>query len=371
MAKHKVSGPSAIIKQRLARCRRDMKKHGIGAYLLSKRMDGYYLTGFTGEDSAVLVLPREVHVITDGRFETSFNEECPWAKRWLRKMLLNDEIANVCRQLKLRRVAVQGDALTLDDHDQLRKLNGATRLVKAPPILSDMRKHKDDSELVLLRQALRVAEEAFRAVCKQICLGMTEVELAARLEYEMRARGASGPSFPTILAEGPNAALPHAVPGRRKVRMGSALLMDWGARCPFYASDLTRVVFIGRIPPRLGEVYEIVLAAQLRAIAAIRPGARMCDVDKVARDYITQAGYGKEFGHGLGHGLGLDVHEAPSLSWRSKEPLAEGMVVTVEPGIYLPGVGGVRIEDDVVVAPNGCRVLSRLPKNLADMVIKP
>ncbi len=369
MARKAVKRKSPVIARRIARCRRRMKKHRISAYLVTSRMDHFYLTGFTGEDSAVLLTPGDVHVISDGRFEESINQECPWATRWLRRGQLPDEIAKVCKELKLRSLAVQPDHTTLADHKALKKRIKRTRLTEAPSILSDMRCLKDDTDLVMIKKAIRIAQEAFVETREKIRVGQTEREIAALLEYEMAKRGATGPSFPTICAVGANAALPHAVPGRRKVKKGCAILFDWGAAVDFYCSDLTRMVFVGSIPKPLGEVYEVVLEAQERAIADIRPGRRMCDVDAIARDFIGEAGYGKNFGHGLGHGLGLNVHEPPSLSWRSKDKLKAGMVVTVEPGIYLPGVGGVRIEDDVLVTQKGCRVLTRLGKTLEDAVI--
>lgn len=362
--------PSPEIAARLTRCRRRMKKRRIKAYLVTDRADYFYLTGFTGEDSAVLITPRDVHLITDGRFDVSSRTECPWARKWLRKGMLNDEITRACQELKIRSLAFQADHLKFADHSALKKMNKATRLVAAPAIPQTMRRIKSPAELKALRKALRVAEEAFVAMLGSIRIGQTELEMAARLEYEMKVRGASSPAFPTICAEGRNAALPHAMPGRRKVKRGSAILFDWGARVGGYCSDLTRVVFVGSIPRKIGDVYKIVLEAQRRAIAAIRPGRRMCDIDAVARDFITEAGYGDAFNHGLGHGLGLEVHEAPSLSWRSKEKLEAGMVVTVEPGVYLPGVGGVRIEDDVLVTSSGRRVLSRLSTKLGDAVIR-
>ncbi|MBI4718578.1 MAG: aminopeptidase P family protein [Planctomycetes bacterium] len=370
MSKQNGRGPSAIIRERLATCRRAMARQDIGAYLVSRHMDYFYLTGFSGEDSAVLVLPRAVHILSDGRFIDVIKQECPWAQTWMRKGNLNSEIAKACRELKLRRVAVQGDGLTLADHAEVRELNRGTKLTVAPPIITNMRKLKDDADMTHLRKALRVAEDAFEATLKTIRIGQTELEMAARLEYEMKVRGASDPSFPTICAEGSNAALPHAKPGTRKVKSGSAILFDWGARVGMYCSDLTRMVFVDTIPPKFAELYAIVLEAQERAIAAIRPGARMCDVDEVARTCIADAGYGPRFTHGLGHGLGLNVHEAPSLSWRSQEPLQAGMLVTVEPGVYLPGAGGVRIEDDVLVTRSGARVLGRLSKRLEDAVIR-
>ena len=369
MAKPKKRGPSPVIAGRIARCRRQMKKHKLGAYLVTKPMDYFYLAGFTGEDSAVLVMPRELHAISDGRFDEVLNQECPWMTKWMRRGLINDQIAKTCKALKIKKLAIQGDSLTVADHSELKKLNRSTRLVNAPSILADMRLKKDNTELALIRRAIRCAEDAFRATCTLIKVGQTEVEIAARLEYEMKKRGATGPSFPTIVGIGSNAALPHAHPGRRKVKPDSAILLDWGARLDNYCSDLTRMVFVGSIPRKIAEIYDIVLEAQKRAIAAIRPGKRMCDVDAVARDYVADAGYGQAFNHGLGHGHGLDIHEAPSLSWRSDAKLAAGMMVTVEPGIYLPGVGGVRIEDDVLVTPKGARVLTRLGKKLNDAII--
>ncbi len=367
--KTKVRRPSPLAVGRLARCRRQLRKHGAEAYLVTNPKDYFFLAEFTGEDSALLILPRAVHLISDGRFDEAINKECPWVTRWMRRGTLNAEIAKACESLKIKKLAVQADHLRLADHVELRKLNKSTGLIEVPTIVANMRCLKDTVELALIRKAIRNAEEAFLAMLETIRVGQTELEMAARLEYEMKRRGASGPSFPTICAEGPNAALPHAHPGRRKVKKGSAILFDWGARVGMYCSDLTRMVFVGSIPKKLGEIYRVVLEAQERAIAAIKPGVRMCDVDAVARDYITSAGYGDAFNHGLGHGLGLDVHEAPSLSWRSDAKLRPDMLVTVEPGIYLPGVGGVRIEDDVLVTPRGTRVLSRLSKRLEDALI--
>ena len=370
MARGKTRGPSPVISGRLAQCRRKMAKHRIHAYLISSPRDYFYLTGFSGEDSAVLLTPRDVHVISDGRFDESSKKECPWARIWMRKGLLNDEIAKACKQLKIKSLAVQPDHLTVGDHATLIKLNKQTRLRNAPEIVARLRCGKSAIELTAIRKALRIAEQAFLATRDSIRIGQTELELAARLEYEMKRRGASEPAFPTICAEGRNAALPHASPGNRKIKRGSAILFDWGARVGGYCSDLTRMVFVGNMPCEIGEVYGIVLEAQRRAIAGIRPGERMCDIDALARSFIADAGYGKAFNHGLGHGLGLNVHEAPSLSWRSKEKLEAGMVVTVEPGVYLPGLGGVRIEDDVLVTPGGRRVLSRLSRKPEDAVIR-
>ena len=369
MSKRNGRGLSAMIAQRLARCRRKIKACGAGAFLISNQNDYFYLTGFTGEESAVMITPREVHLITDGRFTEEIKAEVPWARSWLRRGFLNDEIVKACKELKIKRLAIQSGCITVGDHAELKKRNKATRLISAAPIVGTMRRLKDDGEVAAMRKAIRVAEDGYNAMLATIRVGETELEMAARLEYEMKRRGASSPAFPTICAEGPNAAVPHACPGLRRVKRGSAVLFDWGAKVGRYCSDLTRVVFVGSIPPRLGEVYRIVLEAQLAGIAAVKPGRRMCDVDAAARKVIADAGYGDYFTHGLGHGLGLDVHEPPSLSFRSKEQLEAGMIVTVEPGIYLPGVGGVRIEDDILVTPTGGRILTKLDKTLRGAVI--
>ncbi len=364
----KKSIPESIV-SRVAECRKRLRAAKAEAMLVKNEVDYFYLTGFTGADSAAVVTQREVHVITDGRFLEEIKHEIPWAKVWLRKAGVNEEIALVCERNKIRRLAIQPEHLTLADQKDIGKRAKGVRLVPAPPMLSPMRKFKTVEELATMGQAIRVAEEGFRAMIETIRPGQTELDIAARLEYEMKRRGASGPAFNTICAEGPNAAKPHATPGKRKIKKGSSILIDWGARVGGYNSDLTRMVFVGSIPPKIREIYKVALEAQKAAISAIEPGRRMCDVDAVARTIISEAGFGKQFTHGLGHGLGLEVHEAPSLSWRSEEELAPGMVVTVEPGIYLPGVGGVRIEDDVLVTPRGHRVMTHLDTSLEAAVI--
>ncbi|MBI1824974.1 MAG: aminopeptidase P family protein [Planctomycetes bacterium] len=362
-------GPAPVFSERLRACRRELKACKADAFLLLNDKDYYYLTGFTPDESGVLITQAQVHLLTDTRFTQEIKHDAPWARAWLRKGLLIEEVANACEELGVRRLAVQPDHLTIGQRNEIQKRSKKLRIVSAPPIVSKLRKFKGDADLAAMTKAMRIAEDAFVATRETIRAGQTELEMAARIEYEMKRRGAQSPAFPTICAEGPNAAVPHARPGNRKAKKGSAILFDWGARFAGYCSDLTRVLFVDTIPPKIGEVYRIVLEAQLAGIQAVKPGRRMCDVDAVSRGIIKTAGYGEQFGHGLGHGLGLDVHESPSLSWRSKEELQPGMVVTVEPGIYLPGVGGVRIEDDVLVTERGMKVLSRLDKSLAGTII--
>lgn len=369
MARSRVAKPADTIRERLAQCRAQLAKHKVSAYLITNRVDQIYLTGFDGEDGAVIITPRDVHIITDGRFEEAIRNQAPWAKRTIRNGLLTPAIAETCSKLRLRQVHFQADHVSVELCSTLQKSCNSTKLKPARPIVNRMRLLKDAAELKKIKRAIDIAESAFTALKKKIKVGMTEAQVAALLEFEMKSRGALEPSFPTIAAEGPNAALPHAHPGSRKLRKGSLLLVDWGARWEYYCSDLTRCLFIGKILPRLRKVYQIVLEAQQRAIEAVAPGKRVCDIDKVARDYIADAGYGDRFGHGLGHGVGLDIHEAPRLKFGFDDKLEPGMVVTIEPGIYLPGIGGVRIEDDVLVTLRGHEVLTHLPKSIESAVI--
>jgi Xaa-Pro aminopeptidase len=283
---------------------------------------------------------------------------------------LKNAIAQAGRQSRIRRLGFQPEHVSVAMLADLRKVLKSTKLVPLPRAVSALRLNKDETEIAAIEESIRIAETAFRKVVSRIRVGMTELDLAADLQHEMIRLGASGPSFPTIVAEGPNSSLPHAKPGKRQIGVGSAVLIDWGAIVGHYCSDLTRVVFIRRIPPRFRRMYESVLAAQLAAISAIRPGVRMCDVDAKARNLLTKAGMGRRFGHGLGHGLGLDIHEAPRLAQKVTDRLEPGMVVTAEPGVYVPGVGGVRIEDDVLVTETGARVLTSLPKNLDAMIVR-
>ncbi len=370
IAKKKPKTVPAVRSGRIARFRKGLKLQKLSAALITNPTDYHYLTGFTGEDSALLVLQRQVHLISDGRFDEAINRECPWVTRWMRKGTLDDEIAAVIKNLGPSPVGIQANHISVASMGTLKRKRSGAKFEDLQPILPGLRRLKDPDELKSMRKAIRVAQESFLAMRETIRIGDTELTLAARLEYEMKSRGSTNPAFPTIVAEGPNAALPHAHPGRRKVKKGSAILFDWGACVEGYCSDLTRMVFVGSIPPRIGEVYNVVLKAQLKAIAAVGGGARLCDVDAAARLSIRAAGYAKEFSHALGHGLGLDVHESPRVSWQSGSGLEPGCVVTIEPGVYLPGIGGVRIEDDVLVTERGCRVLSRLSKSAADSVIK-
>jgi Xaa-Pro aminopeptidase len=346
---------------RLAAFRAVLAARKLDGYLVLGRMDQFWLTGFTGEDGQVLVTPKAVMLLTDGRFEETADVEAPWARKVVRRRRTADVTAAEIKRYKLARVGYEPDQLAVRLFGELRGALGAAKLVAASEVVGPLRATKDEGEVAAIRRAVDVAQRALRKVVTWLRPGLTERQVAARLDYEMQCLGAQGPAFATIVASGPHASRPHHDPGERALAAGEPVLIDWGARVGWYVSDLTRVVWMGSIPPQIGRLHGVVRAAQQAAIAAIRPGVRAAAVDRAARKVIEAAGYGPRFTHGLGHGIGLNVHERPSLRKRVDGVLEPGMVVTVEPGIYLPGVGGVRLEDDVLVTGSGHEVLSDLP----------
>jgi Xaa-Pro aminopeptidase len=268
-------------------------------------------------------------------------------------------------QSQLARVAIEAERITLALYRGLTELLDRTALVPTAALVESLRAIKDSDELGEIHRSITIAERSFQVIRASLRPDQTERELAANLEHQIRLFGGEGLAFPAIVGVGPRSALPHGIPGKQRVEDGELLLIDWGARAGLYLSDLTRVLVTGKLSPKLQGVYEIVLEAQLAAIDRIRPGALAGAVDEAARQVIAAAGYGEFFGHNVGHGFGLEIHEAPKLGVGQEDPLQVGMVVTVEPGIYIPGWGGVRIEDDVLVTPTGHEVLTSLAKDLA------
>ena len=359
------------LRSRVRILQRRLRDKGVGVLLITNPADIRYLTGFVGEDSWAVVRSRSitVYVVTDSRYEQQIGIEAPHVRSLVRRGTLVNEVGILAEKLQLNQIGLQMDYITLSQRNALVKQIGARKLVPFDDGLFEDRAIKDKLEVGAIQKALRMAQQAFRQTVSLIRPGMTEFEVAAELEYQMRRRGADKASFDTIVAIGPNAALPHAIPGRRKVPAQGLILIDWGARTGGYCCDLTRTLAVGRMPRQVRDVYQVVLEAQLAAIDSIAPGRKLKQIDAVARELITKAGYGAFFGHGLGHGIGLDIHERPVLSHQAAGVLRPGHVVTVEPGIYLPGVGGVRIEDDVLVTKRGHRVLSNLPKTLDCAII--
>ena len=357
-------------RRRAARRAADRK---VDAMLISKPQDVSYLCGFTGEDATLLVAPRWTVLITDGRFGQQGPRECPDIEVVIRKKGMAETIKNTLKGRKVRRLGVQAGDLTAVAVQTFTKTLGQRRVKTLTDIVAPLRAIKDDSEVRLIRKAASIAQKAFLRLTgrgAKAFVGRSEREVSAELEYLMRLEGADAAAFETILAAGPHACDCHYKPDSTKIRAGQSVLIDWGARVGGYCSDLTRTIFTGKIPPEIGEIYEIVRNAQTAGINALRPGVAMKSPDAAARKVIVDAGYGDKFVHGLGHGLGREVHEAPGLGTKGPGRLRSGMVVTVEPGIYLPGVGGVRIEDDILVTADGPKRLSTLTTDIRAMVLK-
>jgi len=362
-----------VYARRVGALRAVMRRCRVDAVLLTDPLNVRHVSGFTGEDSFLLVGRRWVRLLTDGRFAEQARVECPRVRAVVREGRMTEAIASCLEGRGVRRLGVEGRHVTVALHSALEAALPKVRLKVLGGEVDALREVKDPPELRAIRKAVRVAEEAFLALVgggARRLVGRTENEVAAELEFEMRRRGSQRAAFETIVAAGAHSALPHHRPGPTRIRRGDLVLLDWGAVVDGYCSDLTRVVFTGRIPPQISEIYEIVLRAQAAGRAAIRPGRTCAEADAAAREVIQRCGYGRGFAHGLGHGLGLGVHESPRLGRGSRQRLRAGMVLTVEPGIYLPGIGGVRIEDDVVVTGRGSRRLSRLPREPDAMMLR-
>lgn len=364
---------TAPLAARLTALRKRIPAWRADALLITNPRDIRYLTGFVGEDSWAVVPASggKVVIISDSRFDEEIDKAAPQAKKHIRdtKTSLTTALDQVLLKLKARYVAIQEAYLTLHQTRVLsEKVKGVTFIPVDDGLLTQ-RAIKDKGEVTLLRRAVKIQQEGFRRTMATIKPGMTELEITARLEFEMMSLGAEGPAFQSIIAAGANSSLPHYRPGLAKVEKNNILLVDWGAKLGGYHSDMTRTVALGKMPAKIREIYQIVLDAQLASIAAIKPGALLKDVDAAARDLINKAGYEKQFQHGLGHGIGLQIHESPRFGHNSEGECQEGQVVTVEPGIYLPGIGGVRLEDDILITKTGHEVLCDLPKDLESAII--
>ena len=342
-----------------------IRKADLSALLVTNPKNVSYLTGFSGEDSHLLIGPSRTHLFSDSRFETQLQDECPGLAVEIRtsRTLMHDFLAEWLPKFGLSNLGIESSSMVVSLHDQLTESLKPLPLVPKAGLVEELRLIKDADEVAELRRAVHQAERGFELMRSLILPDQTERQASHDLEHGMRRFGATRAAFEPIIAVGDRAALPHYRAGMRTFSESGFALIDWGAfSARGYHSDLTRILVTSKLPPKLAHVYGVVLKAQLAGIAAIRPGAKCQDVDVAARKVIDQAGFGKYFGHGLGHGIGLDIHEGPKLSPISTDVLKLGMTVTVEPGIYLPGVGGVRIEDDVLVTRDGCEVLTTLPK---------
>lgn len=357
---------------RRRRLLKQLKSKSIPAVLVTNETNVSYLTGFSGDSTYLFLSPSESLLISDARYEEQLQDECPDLKAEIRGTgtKMSEAVGQVLTAAKATKVGLEASSVTLEFASTIREKIPTVEFVGTSGLVESLREIKDRYEVEAIRKAIDCAQRAFGVLRATLRPELTEKQVADNLEFQIRTFGGTCGSFPSIIGVGPRAALPHGRPSDKRVEESEFVLVDWGARVGGYVSDLTRVLVTGRIPPKLERLYRVVLTAQLSAIEAIRPGAIMKDVDAAARSVITKAGYGKQFGHSLGHGIGRDVHESPRLAVDQERPLQPGMVVTVEPGIYLPGWGGIRIEDDVLVTRDGHEVLSSVPKEFADCILR-
>jgi Xaa-Pro aminopeptidase len=328
-----------------------------------------YLSGFSGSSAIMFVSPRETLLITDFRYQTQAADEVGDIAR----ITIEPQSlwVGVWQQLaQMPGLEVLGfESAHLVHRDFQRLLEAGARYQWRPTVdlVETLRERKDEDELRRIREAVETAEHALGLTIAQVRVGMTEMEVAGLLESALRQSGSDGFPFPSIVASGSNAALPHARPTSRQIARGDLLLIDFGARAGGYCSDVTRTFVLGPPSADQREVHDVVRLANERAVRAVRPGMSGRDADSVARGYIHDRGFGELFGHSLGHGIGLEIHEAPRLAKTAESLLVEGAVVTVEPGIYRPGWGGVRIEDDVHLGAGGAQVLTRFARELIEI----
>ena len=338
---------------------------GLDAMLLTSEANCYYATGFMGEGIA-LVTRRGSWYFTDSRYTEAADKaigDAAVIREVSRERPFSALINEALAASGAEKVGFEDQRMTVAEHAVYSEKLHCT-LTPASSLMTELRGSKDEEELSCMTAAQRIAEGALEQSLKEIRPGMTEKEIAARLNYLMVSAGAEKTAFDTIVASGPNGSMPHAVPGMRKVREGDFITMDFGCVYKGYCSDMTRTVALGRPSDEMRNVYDIVLQAQLAGIAAARAGVTGAAIDGAARKVIQDAGYGSYFGHSFGHSLGIDIHEAPNAAPGNDKPMPDGAVISAEPGIYLPGKFGVRIEDVMILRPDGAQVITKAPKAL-------
>jgi Xaa-Pro aminopeptidase len=359
------------ITKRLTRLRNRLKEHDFDTLLVLQGENRRYLSGFNGEDGqfdesagALFITPNRQLLATDSRYETQAHNEASGFEIYRYNEGLALSLPEILTMLQSRRLGFEGVRLShqgfLRFQESLKKAGLAIPFLPSENLVEDLRMIKEPEEIEAIKNALALSESVFERVLETFDgINATEKEIAWAIEKGLREGGAESVAFSPIVASGPNAALPHAIPTDRPIRQGEPILFDWGARVNGYCSDISRTIVYGRPDPTFTKVYQTVKDAQSMAIEAIKPGMSTQAVDKIARDHISAKGFGDHFGHGLGHGVGLATHEKPHLSPVRPATVEVGMVTTVEPGIYIPGWGGVRLENMVVVEKNGAIVLNR------------
>lgn|SRR5579859_65839 len=345
-----------------------IQKCRIDSLLVTHPANWFYLTGFTGESGALVVSKKGTTLVTDGRFVVQAKEETTGVRVREQKGTVFESAAQALGEAKARRVGFDAAHMTVSQFQNARKASkGRLEWVPTPGIVETLRARKDAVELAQMRKAATLAGEIVKFAIGLLKPGVSEREIGAEIEYQMRKRGASGPSFETIVAFGNRAALPHARPTGKRLRKNELVVLDLGVILGHYCSDITRTVFVGRASKRIQTWYKAVLEAQGAAISAVKAGVSCGEVDAAARRVLEGCGLGHLFVHSTGHGLGLEIHEDPRVAKGQSRRLEPGNVITIEPGVYAEGIGGIRIEDDVAVHAGRTEVLTRAPRDLIEL----
>lgn len=354
---------------RLSKLRRKMAKQKTDAMIVTKPENITYLTGFTGSNGVLLVTKDRNFLLTDWRYKEQVGQEAPEVELYLCKGSGLKELANLVEKLQLIIVGFESHALSFAGYQTVDRMLKKIKVKLEPlsSIVEDLRLVKDAEEIKKIAKAARIGDKAFKHILSFIKPGLAEREVALELEYFMRKRGAAKASFDIIVASGTRSSMPHARTGNKKLKAGDFVKLDFGAVYDGYCSDMTRTAVLGKTSAQQKKIHELVLEAQKLALGYVKAGKPCREVDGIARNYFKEHGYTDEFGHNLGHGVGLEVHEAPGLGPKSKGVLKENMVATVEPGLYFPGWGGVRIEDLVLIQKDGCKVLTKSSKKLIEI----
>ncbi|NLY37634.1 MAG: aminopeptidase P family protein [Tissierellia bacterium] len=350
----------------LKQIREKLEELSLEGGIFFKPENRYYVSGFTGSTGYALVLKDKAYFITDFRYISQVKEECPDFE--ILEISTSKTLGDVLEELNLNSLGFEDDFMTVEGLQTLKK-SYSGQLVAMKRFIENIRQIKREDEILLMKKAQSIADETFSYMLDFIKPGMSEREVYLELVTQLTQRGAQGESFKAIVASGVRGALPHGSATEKIIEKGDLLTLDFGCVYQGYCSDMTRTICVGKASEKQKEIYHVVLKAQKEALKAIKPGAICKDIDKVARDIITEAGYGENFGHGLGHAVGLEVHENPRLNMVDESILKAGMVVTDEPGIYIPGFGGVRIEDIILVTETGSEILSTSNKELIELEV--
>lgn len=341
----------------------ELEKKGLTAFLVSDLVNIKYLTGFDGTYGFLLILNRKKYFFTDSRY---YERACRDLSG-VNVHLIKNKWPELLKKYGVKKLGFEENSVSFGTYKEWKKKLKGIKLIPVRNLVEKIRQIKTANEARIIKNAIKITEHIISKI--QLTTGITEVELAGRIEDLIRDIPGVRPSFPAIVSFGSNSSVPHAKPGNKRLAEKNMILIDLGVRYNRYSSDLTRTFWMGKITQKFKQIYNIVLNAQRLATEGIKAGKKICEIDALARNHIKESGYGRYFGHALGHGIGLNIHEKPEINTKNKERLQEGMVFTVEPGIYIPGWGGIRIEDMVLVTKNGCEVLTKSPKELEDIVL--